>query len=637
MLALRETSSEAPESQPTPLTTAGGNRLAETPLPGEFGYSFLLDSGLSTAQLLEAVDHARAAGVSVPDALVATGHLSEDAYAALVARALTLPHVADIEVERVAPLVRIGRDQIRQLVVAGAAPVYALPASAGPLHVLEQLARTIAAQGGVPVVVAPSVLVAAIERAERSRMLRRAILGLRRTSPDLSASRPPALWQIVAIMVMVGVFVGAMLITPGHAVAVLMVLLLMPFLGVVTVRSAALAMLWRPRETAAAQPLRAATATPDDQLPVYSVLVPLFDEPAVVRDLVKALTALDYPTSKVDVTLILEEVDLTTKLALLALPLPHNFRLVVVPDGLPRTKPKALNYAMQMARGDYVVVYDAEDRPEPDQLRKAVAVFRDGPVDLACVQAKLNLYNPRDSWLSRQFTVEYSALFDAILPALAWLRLPVPLGGTSNHFPRALLDAIGGWDPFNVTEDADLGIRLARLGYSTAIVDSTTWEEAPVTWRQWLPQRTRWLKGWYQTYLVHNRRPRQLLRDLGWYKLLGFHMFLGGVILSTLIHPLFYLLLLLHMLGGDMFALPVLVQAPMIWVASMLTLGLGYGSAIAVGVIAGRRRGHGLGRAALFMPLYWLLVSVAAYRALWQLWRDPFLWEKTRHGATASG
>jgi glycosyltransferase XagB len=636
MQGLRETSWKAPESLPAPFTTSGGNHLAETPLPAGVGYSFLLDSGLSTAQLLEAVDHARAAGVSVPDALVATGHLSEDAYAGLVARALALPHLADIEVERAAPLARIGRYEIRPLVVEGATSVYALPAAAGPLHVLEPLARTIAAQGGVPVVVAQTVLVAATERAERSQMLRRAILGLRRTSPDLSASRPPALWLIVVVMVMVGVFAGAMLITPGHAVAVLMVLVLVPFLGIVIVRSAALAMLWRPRATAVAPQPRDASI-PDDQLPIYSVLVPLFDEPAVVPDLIKALTALDYPTSKVDVTLILEEVDLVTKLALLALPLPHNFRLVVVPDGKPRTKPKALNYAMQMARGDYVVVYDAEDRPEPDQLRKAVAVFRDGPVDLACVQAKLNLYNPHESWLSRQFTVEYSALFDAILPALAWLRLPVPLGGTSNHFPRALLDAIGGWDPFNVTEDADLGIRLARLGYSTAIVDSTTWEEAPVTWRQWLPQRTRWLKGWYQTYLVHNRRPRQLLRDLGWYKLLGFHIFLGGVILSTLIHPLFYLLLLLHGLGGELFELPVWVQAPMLWVASMLTLGLGYGSAIAVGIIAGRRRGHGLGRAAVLMPFYWLLVSVAAYRALWQLWRDPFLWEKTRHGARSSG
>ena len=266
-----------------------------------------------------------------------------------------------------------------------------------------------------------------------------------------------------------------------------------PFAAVVLVRLVALVEVARPRSQANDPPLA------DAALPRYSVLVPVFDEAEILPSLIDGLARLDYPPAKLDIVLVLEEADLATKAAMIALRLPANMRLVVVPDGMPRTKPKALNYAMQFTNGEYIVVFDAEDRPEPDQLRRAAAVFASSPAGLACLQARLNIYNVGDSWFTRQFTVEYSALFDAILPALDRLGLPVPLGGTSNHFPRAVLEEIGGWDPFNVTEDADLGIRLARLGWHTAILDSTTWEEAPQCAGQWLRQRTRWLKGWLQT------------------------------------------------------------------------------------------------------------------------------------------
>lgn len=234
---------------------------------------------------------------------------------------------------------------------------------------------------------------------------------------------------------------------------------------------------------------------------------------------------------------------------------------------------------------------------------------------------------------TRQFTVEYSALFDAILPALARLNFPVPLGGTSNHFPRALLEEVGGWDPFNVTEDADLGIRLARLGYVTQVLSSTTWEEAPRHFGQWLRQRTRWLKGWMQTYLVHMRHPWRLFRELGFLQGLGFHVFLGGLILSALVHPVIYAVVAWNAVVMPARQLPnVLGTAP--FAVSMATLAIGYLSAIGIGVIAVKRRRHRLVLAALQMPLCWLLISFAAYRALWQLWRDPFLWEKTAHGRT---
>jgi cellulose synthase/poly-beta-1,6-N-acetylglucosamine synthase-like glycosyltransferase len=305
-----------------------------------------------------------------------------------------------------------------------------------------------------------------------------------------------------------------------------------------------------------------------------------------------------------------------------------------VPDRQPRTKPKALNYALQFARGDFVVVYDAEDRPQRDQLRRAWEAFRRAPPGLGCLQAQLNIYNPWDGWfLTRQFTIEYSALFDAVLPALERLRLPVPLGGTSNHFPRATLLEVGAWDPHNVTEDADLGIRLARQGYRVAVLASTTWEEAPPRFGIWLRQRTRWMKGWMQTYLVHTRELNQLHRDLGLGASVGFHALMGGLIVSALVHPLFYILLAGHWLAGGLLVPAETAAGAALWGIACVNLALGYLASILVSMVSVWRRGRrGLAMFALLLPLYWLLISVAAYRAAWQFVRDPYLWEKTAHG-----
>jgi glycosyltransferase XagB len=278
-------------------------------------------------------------------------------------------------------------------------------------------------------------------------------------------------------------------------------------------------------------------------------------------------------------------------------------------------------------------VYDAEDRPEPGQLRAAATEFaRSGP-DLACVQARLNIYNPEAGFLTRQFTIEYSVLFDTILPAIERLRLPMPLGGTSNHFPTALLRAIGGWDPFNVTEDADLGIRLARRGLRIATLASTTWEKAPRTFGNWWRQRTRWLKGWMQTYNVHMRQPQRLLADLGLVRWLGFQVFMGGVLASALVHPVFWAVVALGVWNGKLPFADGGDRWPwMLWICAT-NLVLGFGLAMLVGAVAAiRRKRAWLAPRALLMPLYWLLISAAGYRALWQLLRRPFLWEKTRHG-----
>jgi cellulose synthase/poly-beta-1,6-N-acetylglucosamine synthase-like glycosyltransferase len=235
---------------------------------------------------------------------------------------------------------------------------------------------------------------------------------------------------------------------------------------------------------------------PDHKLPFYIIIAPLHREATLVAKLAVALARIDYPPEKLDIKLVLEEDDHETRAAAERLKLMAPFETIVVPPAHPRTKPKALASALPFARGSFGVVYDAEDEPEPDQLRKALAAFSSDPSRLACVQARLAIDNANDGWLCRHFAAEYAGQFDLFLPALARLRLPLPLGGTSNHFRMDALREVGGWDPFNVTEDADLGIRLARFGFRSGVIESATWEEAPVTLRQWLPQRTRWFKGW---------------------------------------------------------------------------------------------------------------------------------------------
>lgn len=306
-----------------------------------------------------------------------------------------------------------------------------------------------------------------------------------------------------------------------------------------------------------------------------------------------------------------------------------------MPELQPRTKPKALNYALPLARGDYLVIYDAEDRPERDQLRKALAAFREGPPNLACVQARLNLYNTMETWFTKQFTIEYCALFDGLLPMLARHDLPIPLGGTSNHFRVSALKWLMAWDPYNVTEDADLGMRLSRSGYRCGVIDSTTFEEAPLTFLPWLRQRTRWLKGFVQTYLVHLRSPVKLRRELGAVGFLAFQVMIGGTVLSALVHPWVYVLLAFDVARGEFLARPDSRLALPLWVLAIGNLIVGYAAAMGLGYLAVRRRGlKALLRQVALMPFYWFLVSAAAYRAVWQFLTAPFTWEKTEHGVS---
>jgi glycosyltransferase XagB len=369
----------------------------------------------------------------------------------------------------------------------------------------------------------------------------------------------------------------------------------------------------------------------DDKLPIYTVICALYREANVVGDLVAAIRALDYPIEKLDVKFVLEPDDNATTLALARLNLGPPFEIITAPRFGPRTKPKALNVALALARGEYTVVFDAEDTPEPNQLRRAVAAFRAGDDKLACLQASLTIDNTADNWLARMFTANYAGQFDVLLPGFTALRLPFPLGGSSNHFRTSVLHAAGGWDPHNVTEDADLGIRLHRLGYRAAALPSATYEEAPARFVPWLKQRTRWYKGWMQTWRVHTRRPLRLVWELGLAGAAAFQLFLACNVLSALIHPIYLAALCYYLFAQP----PEGVMAAMGGTAPLFaaTLIAGYVSAITLDLIGLRRRGL-LAHAwvLLLTPFYWLLLSLAAWRALFQLLSAPQRWEKTEHG-----
>jgi cellulose synthase/poly-beta-1,6-N-acetylglucosamine synthase-like glycosyltransferase len=355
---------------------------------------------------------------------------------------------------------------------------------------------------------------------------RGAVEGLAARHPDRSARERPALWQRLALACGLLAVLSAMVSAPAGTIWLLTLLLVVLFVPVIGLRL--VAAYWLMRGEARAKET-VSSRVPDAELPIYTILVPLYREAHMLPGLVHGLSHLDWPAAKLDIKLILEAVDFDTIAAARALNLPGNVEIVVVPELHPRTKPKALNYALPLARGEYLI------------------------------------YNARDTWLTRQFTLEYCALFDALLPALDRLRLPVPLGGTSNHFRMSALKWLMAWDPFNVTEDADLGTRLARSGYRCAMLPSTTYEEAPPRLSSWLRQRTRWLKGYVQTWLVHMRSPRSLWRELGPLGFLGFQTVVGGTILSALVHPWFYVLAGIDFAQGSLLARPETVLGWPFW------------------------------------------------------------------------
>lgn len=373
------------------------------------------------------------------------------------------------------------------------------------------------------------------------------------------------------------------------------------------------------------------TTLRDDELPIYTILLPMYKEADTLQYLMDAIAKFDYPLTKLDVKIILETNDEITPAVVQHLHMPFPHEVITVPAGVIQTKPRACNYALASAKGEFLVIYDAEDRPEPDQLKKAVYQFRHSKEQVACLQASLNYYNRDDNWLTKMFALEYSVWFDFLLPGLSVSNSLIPLGGTSNHFRTKLLRDIGGWDAYNVTEDADIGVRLGRADYLVKSLDSHTWEEAPNALRAWLKQRTRWIKGYMQTYLIHSGRSDKLIRELGLRNFLNFQLFLGGPVIVFILSPLVLSITnLLYWQNGSLLPLNNLG----------FTLGIfnSWASFIIIAlmnfVVIIKYHWKHMWFSMISMPFYYVLHMIAGFLALQEFIHAPFKWNKTCHGTS---
>jgi len=455
---------------------------------------------------------------------------------------------------------------------------------------------------------------------------------LRRAMPELSAARTLSRTQVKALIIAAGVGLVGFLVL-GH---VLLILVLIPIIATyLAVLGFRLVLLRRslvaPHTVLISD--EEALAVPDWMLPVYTVLVPAFREPEVMVRLVAQLRQLNYPRHRLDVKLLLESDDTRTVVAAREAigSDAEGIEVVLVPASLPRTKPKALNYGLTSARGQLLTIYDAEDRPDPLQLRRAAVALGRLPDNIVCLQAKLLFFNPQQNLITRWFAIEYQMWFAQLLPGLVDVDAPVPLGGTSNHFRRQVLTDIGAWDPFNVTEDADLGVRLHRLGYRTAVLDSITYEEANSDFVNWVRQRSRWYKGYLQTWLVNMRHPRELCRDLGWKAFILFNLFVGGTPLLAILNPVFWVMTIFWFVTRSNFILS-LFPMPVYYAGLMCLLAGNFAFVYATMLSAFENDEPKLVLAAALTPFYWVMMAVAATKAGLQILISPSYWEKTAHG-----
>jgi cellulose synthase/poly-beta-1,6-N-acetylglucosamine synthase-like glycosyltransferase len=373
----------------------------------------------------------------------------------------------------------------------------------------------------------------------------------------------------------------------------------------------------------------------EGELPVVSLIVPLFREREVAGRLIERLARLDYPPDRLDVCLVVEADDRTTREVLEETSLPPWMRQIVVPPGTVRTKPRALNYALDFCRGSVIGIYDAEDAPAHDQLRRVVRRFRESPPEVACLQGVLDFYNARTNWLSRCFTIDYATWFRIVLPGIARLGFVIPLGGTTLFFRRAALEQLGGWDAHNVTEDADLGLRLARHGYRCELIDSVTEEEANCRAIPWIRQRSRWLKGYALTWISHMRRPGLLLRDLGAWKFAGVQILFFGTLVTYVLKPLVWSFWLLPL------GLPHPLAGLVPWWL-FVALGTAFLAAEIINIAAGAVAVSSPKHRWLIpwvptLHFYHPLGAAASWKALVELVVRPFYWDKTAHGLYGPG
>jgi cellulose synthase/poly-beta-1,6-N-acetylglucosamine synthase-like glycosyltransferase len=583
--------------------------------------AFLAAQGVEPGRLLSAMAAARRAGVSADQALLGEGLLGEEAYYCALARHLRLPfYRGEIAIDAAV--------DAEPAIACGVAPlaanraglrVVAAPRAAAVRYLIAQ-----AAAGALPMglaIASPQRLSAMVRAQAAGRIAASASDALESRDVALSAHSGLSWRQCLVIFAATLVWLFAATLAPGATALAISAALWTLFAGAIALRNLAIA---------AAGGGRAFAPLEDAELPIYTIIAPLRGEERVVGKLTRALDALDYPRGKLDIKLVVERDDFATLGAIVRLRLPARYEIIVAPPGLPATKPRALNVALPAARGQLVVVYDAEDDPDPDQLRLAAAHFAGDPA-LDCLQAALAIDNSGDSWLSAMFAIEYATLFDLVDPGLAALDLPIALGGTSNHFRIETLKSVGGWDAWNVTEDADLGIRLAVAGARVGALASETREEAPAQFGSWFRQRVRWQKGWMQTLIVHSRRPLRVLHALGPLRALAALALIGGATLGGLFGPPLLFGALWRAVSGG------LGDASVWRVLGDLAIYLLALSGLMTAVIPGltlmrQRRIAARPSILATLPLYYGLICLATWAALFDLAIRPFHWAKTEHG-----
>ncbi|TDR85408.1 glycosyltransferase family 2 protein [Enterovirga rhinocerotis] len=589
-------------------------------LPIARDVAFLARHGVPVDVLREATLLGARCEVTAARAALATGLVSDEAFYRALAVELGLPFLEPgFAAHSQAHYPGAIRHGIAPLAEGG----YALaPEDAALEGLLDRRGRLVSGL----FVTTPAALRDAVFRARAPVIAREAAEALPRLNPGHSFHDGLTSGQTMALLALFAMVAAAGWLAGRPAWLALMIMMGSPFLLLAGIKLAAIL-----EPSPVRLPLGLPRAEARD-LPVYTVLVPLHRERRVLPKLRAALLALDYPPPKLDVKLLIEEGDAETREAIAELAWPGFVETIIVPAGHPRTKPRALNVGLALARGDYLVVYDAEDEPDPAQLREAALTFDRVGTDVACLQARLVIDNTDDGLLQRFFTLEYGALFDVLNPALARFDLPMPLGGTSNHLRVAPLRALGGWDPWNVTEDADLGVRLALAGFRVLDLPSATHEEAPPTLRIWLAQRARWMKGFVQVAITHSRDPLGHLRRLGTVPFAGTALLIAGTVVSCAVYPLFTAVVIGQLLTGTFFG----GETPAEVLSEALSLTLAAAGLLAMTVPAfvglHRRGWWRLWPFALAMPLYYVLVSLAAWRGIVELLIDPDRWNKTDHG-----
>ncbi|WP_235916375.1 MULTISPECIES: glycosyltransferase family 2 protein [Alphaproteobacteria] len=584
---------------------------------------------------------AAASGTTLEAELLASGQVEEDAYYGALARLAGLAFLKEIpegsvvdgpgldsQLTRPCSLRLHDRNQPPLTVIAPEARRIDQLLSSLDRH--ECLRQSIA-------IASPTTIRQAAWRAGAERRVRATVRHLVEERPDHSAHRVLTAHQGFWAGSAATGSVALIAVAPTLTALWLHVALSLLYLAALALRLVALTYGRRARQANSPDPL--AMIATEDALPVYTVMVALYREAEVVPQLLASLERLDWPRTRLDVKLVCEADDVETLASIRALTPQRHIEIIEVPPMMPRTKPKALSYALAGARGDYLTIFDAEDRPHPGQLREAYGAFCSAPADLACLQAPLIIANMHQSWTSALFALEYAALFRRMLPVLARFRMPLPLGGTSNHFRMGPLKEVGGWDPHNVTEGADLGMRLYRMGYRSATIRRQTLEDAPTTTRVWLGQRTRWFKGWLQTWLVIMRDPARTIDEMGLVAFATFQLLIGGMLVSALSHPLILVFLVsscVAMLQKPAEAIGALET--LLFAVDITNILGSYAAFVALGLTSvttyERER---IGRRWMGVPLYWMMTSYAAWKAVSELRYSPFFWNKTPHQPRQAG